>query len=161
MKKSRSIRITGLLATLTLFILLLTAVGCSSGKKYWIPRHQKPLVVDMETTGYCKCGHCCGWERNWRLQPVFTSGSSKGKPKEVGVTASGTRADWGTIAADPKVYPFGTIMYIPDYGWGRVEDVGSAIKGQHIDLYFPSHKQALKWGRVQKEVKIWKPSPKK
>lgn len=82
-------------------------------------------------------------------------GKSKGKPKHVGITASGTKADWGTIAADPKLFPFGTIMYVPYYGWGRVEDIGSAIQGKHIDLYFPSHRKAIKWGRVKRRVKVW------
>jgi len=140
-----------------LLILPVLLFGCTTGKKYSYPSNQKPLVVPMETTGYCECKKCCGWKRNWRFQPVFASGPLKGKPKEVGVTAIGTKADWGTIAADTRRYPFGTIMYIPDYGWGRVEDVGSAIKGQHIDLFFPSHKRALQWGRTWKTVKIWKP----
>ncbi|MBW1671032.1 MAG: 3D domain-containing protein [Deltaproteobacteria bacterium] len=35
----------------------------------------------------------------------------------------------GTIAADTRYYVFGVRMYIPDYGWGVVEDRGSAIKG--------------------------------
>ncbi len=131
--------------------------GCATGKKYWIPRGQQPEIVNMETTGYCKCGKCCGWKRNWKFQPVFSYGPQKGKPKAVGITATGTMADWGTIAADTRRYPFGTIMHIPGYGWGRVEDVGGAIKGEHIDLFFPSHKKALEWGRERKDVKVWKP----
>ena len=111
----------------------------------------------METTGYCKCGKCCGWERNWKFEPVVAYGPQKGRPKAVGITASGTRVNWGTIAADTNFYPFGTIMHVPGYGWGRVEDIGGAIKGKHIDLYFPSHKKALEWGRVRREVKVWKP----
>jgi 3D (Asp-Asp-Asp) domain-containing protein len=143
--------------TALLLLGLLVLSGCTTGKKYWIPRHQKPDVVMMETTGYCKCGKCCGWKRNWKLQPVFAYGPDKGKPKTVGITASGTLAAYGTIAADPRYYPFGTIMKIPDYGWGRVEDVGGAIKGMHIDLYFTSHQKALKWGRETKQVEVWKP----
>ena len=42
--------------------------------------------------------------------------------------ASGKMAKVGTIAADTSVYPFGTIMYIPGYGYGEVQDVGGAIK---------------------------------
>ena len=122
-----------------LFLILGVAVlsGCATGgKRYRVPRDQKPEVVSMETTGYCKCGKCCGWKRNWKFQPVVAYGPNKGKPKAVGITAAGTVADWGTIAADTRYYPFGTIMFIPDYGWGRVEDIGGAIKGMHIDLYF-------------------------
>lgn len=61
----------------------------------------------------------------------------------------------GTIAADTKFYPFGTRMYVPGYGWGVVEDRGSAIKGpDRIDLYFESHQDALNWGRRRVEVQI-------
>ena len=61
----------------------------------------------------------------------------------------------GTIAADTKYYPFGTRMYVPGYGWGVVEDRGSAIKGpKRIDLYFDSHNDALAWGRRKLRVII-------
>ena len=61
----------------------------------------------------------------------------------------------GTIAADTKYYPFGTRMLVPGYGWGVVQDRGSAIKGRNrIDLYFDSHQDALRWGRRRLQVKI-------
>ncbi|KPJ59389.1 MAG: hypothetical protein AMJ42_02005 [Deltaproteobacteria bacterium DG_8] len=61
----------------------------------------------------------------------------------------------GTIAADTKYYPFGTIMYIHGYGKGVVEDRGSAIKGPNrIDIFFRSHRKARKWGRQKLTVKI-------
>lgn len=101
-------------------------------------------------TGYCNCGKCCGWERRgWWLwsKNVHTSGPRKGKVKRVGVTASGALARHGTIAADPRVYPFGTKLNVPGYGKGVVQDVGGAIKGRHIDVWFPTHAEALRWGR--------------
>lgn len=64
----------------------------------------------------------------------------------------------GTIAADTAYYPFGTEMNVPGYGWGVVEDRGSAIKGPNrIDLYFDSHSEALQWGRRKVKVEIYKP----
>lgn len=61
----------------------------------------------------------------------------------------------GTIAADTKHYPFGTRMFVPGYGWGRVEDRGSAIKGvDRIDLYKGSHKRALEWGKKKVTVEV-------
>lgn len=64
----------------------------------------------------------------------------------------------GTIAADTSHYPFGTEMYVPGYGWGVVEDRGSAIKGPNrIDLYFDSHSDALQWGRRKVKVQVYKP----
>jgi 3D (Asp-Asp-Asp) domain-containing protein len=114
------------------------------------------VEVNMVATGYCKCKKCCGWKRNWFGRPVVASGPSKGKKKKVGVTAAGTKAKPGTLAADVSKYPFGTVMWVPGYGYGRVEDRGSAIQGEHIDLYFKSHKQALQWGRQNVRVKVWR-----
>jgi hypothetical protein len=60
----------------------------------------------------------------------------------------------GTIAADTKYHPFGTVMYIPGYGKGVVKDRGSAIKGPNrIDIFFNSHRKAQKWGRQKLTVK--------
>jgi 3D (Asp-Asp-Asp) domain-containing protein len=54
----------------------------------------------------------------------------------------------GTIAADWSYIKPLTRIYISGYGWGRVEDKGSAIKGDNrLDLYFDSHQHALNWGR--------------
>ena len=61
----------------------------------------------------------------------------------------------GTLAADTRYYPFGTRMHIPGYGWGVVEDRGSAIKGpSRLDLYYRSHSKALDWGRRKVNVLI-------
>lgn len=139
-------RITGII------LLSCLIAGCSGIRP---PRTDPSFERVIQTTGYCKCGKCCGWKRNWLLRPVYTSGPSKGKRKVVGMTASGTMAEPGTIAADISLYPFGTIMYIDGYGYGRVEDTGGAIKGQHIDLYFTSHLRASKWGVQNKKVKVW------
>jgi len=122
------------------------------------PKHAHKTERTMIVTGYCKCAKCCGWRRNWRLRPTYVSGPNKGKRKKVGITASGTKAKVGTIAADTALYPFGTVMYIPGYGYGRVEDRGGDIKGNRLDLYFKSHKDAMKWGKQTKKVKIWRPS---
>lgn len=82
----------------------------------------------------------------------------QGKPKIIGQTASGAMAGRGTIAADTSLYPFGTIMYIEGYGYGKVQDRGGDIKGQHVDLYFRTHQQALEWGKQTKKVKVWFPA---
>ena len=115
------------------------------------------ITRELLTTGYCKCGKCCGWKRNWYGRAVHDYGPNKGKKKVVGLTASGTMARPGTIAADTKIYPFGTVIYVEGYGYGRVEDRGGAINGHHIDLYFRSHKQALEWGKRTVKARIWKP----
>lgn len=46
---------------------------------------------ELLVTGYCNCGKCCGWRKKWFFfgEPVYNYGKMKGKPKKVGVTASG------------------------------------------------------------------------
>jgi len=99
-------------------------------------------------TGYCNCGKCCGWKHDWfgLGEPVYDYGPMKGKPKKVGVTALGRTAKHGTIAADPKVFPFDSRLEVPGYGVGTVEDIGGSIKGRHIDVWFPTHEEARRWG---------------
>lgn len=121
-------------------------------------RRDHPEILVLEATAYCPCGQCCGWRRNWLFRPVIASGPHRGKPKAVGITASGTEARPGTIAADTRVLPFGTILYVPGYGYGRVEDTGGDIKGNRIDLFYRSHDDALDWGRKKVRCKVWKPA---
>ena len=128
----------------------------SAVEGYGIVGDEHELLV----TGYCNCGKCCGWRKKWFFfgEPVYNYGKMKGKPKKVGVTASGTVAAKGTIAADPAVYPFGTRIGIPGYGLGIVQDIGGSIKGAHIDIWFPSHMEALAWGARKLKVKVEKDS---
>ena len=64
-----------------------------------------------------------------------------------GITATGTRAGYGTIAVDPSVIPLGTQLYIPGYGYGIAADTGGAIKGNKIDLCYETKSDAFSWGR--------------
>ena len=68
-------------------------------------------------------------------------------------TATGTTVRWGTVAVDPKVIPYGTRMFIMTtdgsfvYGVATAEDCGGAIKNNRIDLYMPTNKQCINFGR--------------
>ncbi len=77
---------------------------------------------------------------------------------QYGITYSGVkvrRALYSTIAADIRLFPIGTILYIPDYGYGVVADTGSAIKGAKIDLYFETVEQVFEqWGKKNVKVQV-------
>mgnify|MGYP003513995530 FL=1 len=92
-------------------------------------------TITVKVTGYCPCSYCCG---EWAyLNP--------------GITASGTVAKYGTIAAPPSI-PFGTKMKIEGYGdmIFTVEDTGSAVVYDDgiyvIDMWMPTHEQAYAVG---------------
>jgi len=63
-----------------------------------------------------------------------------------GRTATGIKVGWGVVAVDPAVIPLGTRLAIPGYGEGVAADIGSAIRGARIDLWFPTRAQAVAWG---------------
>ena len=153
-------RLLALLAIAAIIPLFCSVNGCAiyrPGKPGSLEGYRR-TVLTMEVTGYDSGPRSCNWTRNWRGQPVVASGPNRGKPKVVGLTASGKQARHGTIAADTNYYPFGTVMYIPGYGYGTVEDRGGDIKGPHrLDLWFPSEREALRWGRQKNvTVTIWK-----
>lgn len=70
-----------------------------------------------------------------------------------GITATGVVPQRGTVAVDPAVIPLGQRVYVEGYGYGIAADVGSAIKGQRIDVYFPDREQAVRWG--VRRVKVY------
>ena len=69
-------------------------------------------------------------------------------------TATGTWPSRGTIAVDPEVIPLGTRLHIEGYGEGIAEDTGGLVKGNIIDLYFPTESECWEFGRKQVEVRV-------
>lgn len=155
------VKLFTILVLLSIIPLTIFVEGCRTLSIRPNPEMPSQLVI-MEVTGYDSGPRSCGWEYNWQGRPVYSYGPDKGKPKAVGITASGSRAKYGTIAADTKYYPFGTIMYVPGYGYGVVEDRGGDIKGRNrIDLWFPTESQAFEWGRQKNvRVQVWLPENK-
>lgn len=82
-------------------------------------------------TAYCGCSKCSGGNN---------------------LTASGTVPTQGrTIAADTSVLPYGSQVVIGGVVY-TVEDCGSGVNGNHIDIFFATHEQAMAFGRKSMEV---------
>jgi len=73
-----------------------------------------------------------------------------------GRTALGVPVRKGVVAVDPRLIPLGTRLYVPGYGPGLAADVGTAIKGRIIDLWFPSTAQARNWGRRTVTITVYR-----
>jgi 3D (Asp-Asp-Asp) domain-containing protein len=86
-----------------------------------------------------------------------STGKSPSHP-QYGITYSGVKVKrdlYSTIAADLDVFPIGTILFIPDYGYGVVADKGSAIQGNKIDLYYETVSDVFEhWGKKSLEVYV-------
>lgn len=77
-----------------------------------------------------------------------------------GITYSGVKVKrdlYSTVAADLDVFPIGTILFIPGYGYGVVADKGGAIEGNKVDLYFETVEDVYNnWGKKTVDVYIIK-----
>lgn len=69
------------------------------------------------------------------------------------ITYTGTTVHKGTVAVDPRFIPYGTRMFILSddgayvYGLSAAEDCGGDIKGDRVDLYFPTYRECIQFGR--------------
>jgi len=88
---------------------------------------------------------------------VESTGKGPNHP-EYGITYSGVmvkRDLYSTVAADLNVFPIGTILFIPDYGFGVVADKGGAIKGNRVDLFFNTVDDVYdQWGKKEIDVYV-------
>lgn len=67
--------------------------------------------------------------------------------KSDGITASGLMVKVNETIACPKNFPFGTKLQIEGMGTYVCQDRGGAIKGNHIDIYMETKKEAFSFGR--------------
>lgn len=108
-----------------------------------VPNLQQYPKVRVVATGYY-----AGYE---------STGKTPSHP-QYGITYSGVkvrRGTYSTIAADLRVFPLGTVLYIPGYGYGVVADKGGAIRGNKIDLYFETKQDVYsQWGKRTVDVYV-------
>jgi len=115
----------------------------------------QPALEDLDWSEYPKktivaTGYTAGIE---------STGKEPNHP-EYGITYSGVKVKrdlFSTIAADLSVFPIGTVLFIPGYGYGVVADKGGAIKGDKLDLYYDTVEEVYdEWGKQTVEVSIVK-----
>jgi 3D (Asp-Asp-Asp) domain-containing protein len=74
-----------------------------------------------------------------------------------GITASGRPVSKGVIAADRRVLPLGSRVrleaghYSGEY---TVSDTGSLVRGKKIDIWMPSTREAMRFGRRQVKLTV-------
>ena len=70
-------------------------------------------------------------------------------------TASGTPVRWGVVAVDPRVVALGSKVLIEGFDTVFVaEDTGGAVRGNHIDIYFPDRAEAIRFGIQHRTVTV-------
>ena len=96
------------------------------------PEEPEEVSLGLFTvTGYCGCDRCSGGHN---------------------LTYSGTVPTPNhTISADISQYPIGTKLRIGDVVY-TVEDKGSSVRGNVVDIFYSSHQEALDKGTYTAEV---------
>lgn len=112
-------------------------------ERYYNGRPIRPVrTVWMVTTAYSPDHRSCGkWADGFTasMKSVWTNGME-------------------SVAADTRLLPFGTLLSVPGYADGRVVPVldrGGAIKGARLDVLYPTHAIARRWGVQRLPVTIW------
>ena len=75
-----------------------------------------------------------------------------------GITKSGLPVEQGHVAADPRVIPLGSLIYVESALMGgrfyHVTDTGRLVKGKIIDIFIPSYRKSVEFGRRDVKVKV-------
>lgn len=107
-------------------------------------------IVEVGTRGTVKTfdGTVLAYSR--RLECTATAYTTERWTKKT--NALGNIARVGTIATDPKVIPYRSMVYVVaannkwEYGVARVEDSGG-FRGNHVDLYFDTYDECINFGK--------------
>ncbi len=122
---------------LSFILIILLPIDSHASKKKSIYTYKIKYITTKKYLGkyrityYCPCSKCCGIYKK---------------------TASGTKPKAGrTISVDPKRIKLGSKVKIGNKTY-VAEDTGSAIKGNRIDIFVKTHKEALCKGVRYKKV---------
>jgi len=81
-----------------------------------------------------------------------------------GRTASGRPVARGLIAADPAVLPLGSRVRLEAgtfSGEYLVADTGGAVKGRHVDIWTPTPREAMRFGKRAVKLTVLSYGPKR
>jgi 3D (Asp-Asp-Asp) domain-containing protein len=126
--------------------LLLTLALCLSAMMGVAEAKEQPLRLKAKITAY------------WRI-PREDAWTHKGLASTTPITGKKLR-EGRSCAADPDLYPPGTIVRLPDGTFRVVDDQGSEVQGNHFDIFFDTKKEGEAWLREyggRKLVVIYRP----
>lgn len=102
-------------------------------------------VFEMQSTG--SIGQTIATEEAYEVPPtpyIATAYSLRGR------TASGRMVSKGLIAADPRHLPLGTRVRLEAGSYSGeylVADTGALVRGRRIDIWTPTTREAMRFGR--------------
>lgn len=110
-----------------------TGPGAIPKKSDTIPERLSASLGMFTVTGYCSCNICCPSSIT-----KLTYSETEPQPEH-------------TISADINVFPIGTRLMLNGIIY-TVEDIGSNVVENRIDIYYATHEEALAHGVTTEEV---------
>lgn len=105
----------------------------------------------VEATAYCPCFSCCGKHEGDDGYGITASGYNVFSCEKNIIAADTDVLSFGTEVKLYRTLPSGDEEFIGTY---TVEDQGGGIKGERIDIFYFSHKEALNFGRNQLRLEV-------
>lgn len=106
-------------------------------------RPVKPVrTITMTVTAYSPDARSCGDSADGKTATLHD------------VTTNASRL----VAADPSILKYGSLLSIPGYDDGMIVpvlDCGGKIRGHRLDVLYPTHEQAKRWGVRKLQVVVW------
>ncbi len=94
-----------------------------------------------------------GVVRTWPTPTGQTMAMMVTSYNDPGMTAAGYQVGAGMCAVDPRVIPWGTRFWVPNYGWCYAGDIGTWIQGNIVDVWLPGT-EASNWGVQDRVITI-------
>ncbi len=124
--------------------ILASATPVEDGEVRWFDgRRVRPVrTIWMRVTAYSPDARSCGkWAdgQTATLHSVWTNAMR-------------------LVAADTRILPYRSMITVPGYADSEIVpvlDCGGAIKGNRLDVLFPTHEIARKWGVRDLPITIW------
>ena len=92
-------------------------------------------ITNAIITAYCACTNCCG-------------------AHATGLTAAGRPPVQGITIAGPRAFPLGTKVSIAGHSYIVQDRTAKRFDGRW-DIYFASHKEALKFGKQTNNITVY------
>ena len=116
---------------------------------------ENSMVVDVTTTAE-PTNHVV------KTYSQVLTGKATGYYSKSGKGSSGLGLGYGTVAVDPSVIPYGTLLYITStdgsfvYGYAVATDTGIALQNGHIlvDLFYETYAESVINGAIQVNVYV-------
>jgi 3D (Asp-Asp-Asp) domain-containing protein len=128
--------------------VMVTGAPVWAGDGLYYPIRYSPEIYGWGFDFYLAAGDVSIFASGFSIRARLTGYSDGPEGGAIGfITRTGTVTRWGTVAVDPAVIPLGSRVIIQGMpGVYQAEDTGSGVRGEWLDIWFPTPEAARQFG---------------